>query len=141
MLSSLADTTIKQYNFVQWQFCKQANLNPFNSYSDSVIFNFLNNQFEHGAAYGSLNIHRSALALLLNRDLGSNRLIKRFFKGIYRLRPALPKYVATWDPQKVLDHVAQWKPHDSICLEKLTKKLTVLLALCTAHRAKTLSYI
>lgn len=144
MLSSLANNTIQQYNCTYklwWSYCNNLNLNPYTTRSETTVLSFLTNLFDQGAAYGSLNSHRSALALLLDCDLGNYKLIGRFFKGVYKLRPTLPKYLGTWDPQIVLNHIAHWKPHSEISLEKLTKKVTILLALCTAHRAQTFSLI
>lgn len=102
---------------------------------------FLTEQFNNGAAYGSLNSHRSALALLLGSNITADDQVKRLLKGVYKLRPALPKYTSTWDPQVVLNHVADWMPNRDLPLEKISKKLVVLLALSTGHRVQTLSLI
>lgn len=53
----------------------------------------------------------------------------------------MPKYASTWDPQIVLGHISEWAPNSQLNLDKLTKKLVVLLALCTAHRVQTFSLI
>lgn len=57
------------------------------------------------------------------------------------MRPSLPKYSHTWDPQKILDYIADWYPNTNLSIEKITKKLVILLSLCTAHRVQTLSLI
>lgn len=144
MLASLAQNTAQQYSCTYklwWSYCNNLNLNPYDTCSEPEVLSFLTNLYNQGAAYGTLNSHRSALSLLLNCDFGNNKLISRFFKGVYKLRPSVPKYIGTWDPQIVLNHIAQWKPHSDISIEKLSKKVTILLALCTAHRAQTLSLI
>ncbi|KAI8437596.1 hypothetical protein MSG28_011870 [Choristoneura fumiferana] len=74
-------------------------------------------------------------------NIGSNAYVKRLLKGAYKLRPSLPKYSHTWDPQRLLDYIADWYPNTSLTVEKITKKLVILLALCTAHRVQTLSLI
>lgn len=79
--------------------------------------------------------------MLLGDRLGAEEQIKRLLKGAYRLRPTVPKYVGTWDPKIVLDYIVNWYPNVSLPLEKITKKLAVLLALCTGHRAQTLSLV
>lgn len=143
MVASLSDNTVKQYNSsyrLWWTFCKSQNINPFNS-SLSPVMHFLSEQFNKGCSYGSLNTHRSALSLLLGDNIGSDEQIKRLLKGAYRLKPSNPKYTQTWDPQLVLNHVSEWFPNISLTLDKLTKKLVCLLALCTAHRVQTLSII
>lgn len=95
---------------------------------------FLTEQYNKGASYGSLNSHRSALSLLLGNDVGQNDLVKRLLKGVFKLKPSFPKYSGTWNPQVVLNHIKDWYPNLELSREKITKKLVVLLALCTAQR-------
>lgn len=102
---------------------------------------FLTEQFNNEAAYGSLNSHRSALSLLLGRNITSDDQVKSVLKGVYKLRPAVTKYTSTWDPQIVLNYVADWIPYRDLPLENITKKLVVLLALSTGHRVQSLSLI
>lgn len=142
-MASLSKNTLLQYNGTYklwWQFCCIRNQNPYEC-SLSNIMLFLTEQFNNGAAYGSLNSHRSALSLLLGSNITSDDQVKRLLKGVYKLRPALPKYTSTWDPQVVLNYVADWIPNRNLPLEKITKKLVVLLALSTRHRVQTLSLI
>ncbi|KAL0828822.1 hypothetical protein ABMA28_003733 [Loxostege sticticalis] len=70
-----------------------------------------------GSSYGTLNNHRSAISLISTNTIGQNDTIKRFFKGVFRLNPCFP------------------------CLQDLTKKLVILLALATGQRIQTLSLI
>lgn len=71
--------------------------------------------------------------------------MKRLTKGAYKFKPTRPKYTYTWDPQLVLNYVAERFPNLSLSLKKkkkkITKKLIILLALCTAHGVQTLSLI
>lgn len=143
MLASLAKNTLSQYSVTYklwWQFCTNVNTDPYISSLPSVL-TFLTDQFNEGAAYGTLNNHRSALSLLFGNDLGSDEQIKRLMKGVFKSRPTLPKYSFTWDPQIVLDYISQWTPNKDLTLTKITKKLVILLALCTARRVQTLSLI
>lgn len=50
---------------------------------------------------------RLAVALLHGPEIGEDARLKRFFKGIFRLRPPRPKYDITWDPEIVLSHLRQ----------------------------------
>lgn len=134
---------MKQYEVsfrLWWQFCTQNNIDIFNPPLTSVA-TFLVEVFQKGASYGSINCHRSALSLLLGNNIGSDELIKRLLKGIYKQKPPRPKYINTWDPQQVLNLVSCWHPNSSLSLEKITKKLSILLALCTGQRVQTLSLI
>lgn len=142
-LASLSENTLKQYNVslrLWWEFCNNKHLDYFTS-SITSILQFLTGEFNNkGSSYGTMNSHRSALSLLWP-EIGSDARIKRLLKGVFRLRPNVPKYNSTWDPQVVLSLVSTWFPNTELPLEKLTKKLVILLALCTAHRVQTLSLI
>lgn len=143
MLSSLSDSTIKQYNTslkLWWQYCTVNNIDAFEP-SKTSILTFLTTQFNNGCAYGSLNSHRSALSAFVGNNIGSDECVKRLLKGAYKLRPTRPKYSGTWDPQLVLNHISAWFPNTELSLEKITKKLVISLAICTAHRVQTLSLI
>lgn len=143
MLASLSDNTVQQYGVcykLWWQYCHDNNIDIFEG-SVSHSISFLTEQFDKGASYGTLNSHRSALSLFLGNNLASNDSVKRLLKGVFKLRPSLPKYSSTWDPQLVLGYISQWFPNTELSLEKLTKKLVILLALCTAHRVQTFSVI
>lgn len=143
MLASLSDNTKKQYSTsykLWWQFCLIKKIDCFESTVAEVI-SFLTTEFNKGASYGSLNSHRSALSLLLGNNIGSDECIKRLLRGAYKLKPSRPKYTHTWDPQLVLNLVSKWYPNRDLDLSQLTKKLVILLALCTAQRVQTLSLI
>lgn len=143
MLASLSENTIKQYDtcLKKWfLFCTAHDIGLFEESVPNILI-FLTEQFQAGAQYGTLNSCKSALSLILGTQIANDDRIKRLFKGIFRLRPPLPKYHCTWDTSLVLDHLAQWYPNQALSLEKITKKLVTLLALITAHRVQTLSKI
>lgn len=110
-------------------------------YDVKNILRFLTEQFDKGAAYGSINCYRSALSLVLGSELGIDPRIKRFCKGVSKQRPPKPKYNVTWDPSKVLDHLCQWPSNEQLSLKQLSLKLVTLLALTTGQRMQTLSLI
>ena len=143
MIASLTKTTLKQYNSglkLWWVFCVRNNWNIYTK-SIPMVLKFLGDQYEKGASYGTLNCIRSALALILSPDLGTDYQIKRFFKGVQHLRPNCPRYNCIWDPSTVLRYLSLLFPNENISLELLTQKLATLLALITAHRVQTLSLI
>ncbi|XP_044598764.1 uncharacterized protein LOC123274984 [Cotesia glomerata] len=98
-------------------------------------------EYNQGATHGTLNSFRSAIALIFGPNLGENPEIKRFFKGVSKLKPPRPKYDCIWDPGLVLDLLKKWGPNDKVNLEKLSLKVVSLLALVTGHRMQTLSLI
>lgn len=142
MLSSISNSTLKQYlpSIVDWT--KYCNLNNLNIYSPSIsdVIIYLTKKFHEGLSYGSLNSLRSALSLLVGSHLGTDSGIRRLFKGFYKLRPTAPKYNSTWDVSILLNYIEN-KYCDSNNLLINTKKTVSLLALATGQRAQTISLI
>lgn len=97
--------------------------------------------FNKGASYQTLNCHRSALSLIIGSHIGNDDRIKRWFKGVFKMRPFGPKYSSTWDPAMVLSYLQKFYPLEDLDLEKLTKKTIMLLALTTGQRVQTLGSI
>lgn len=140
--SSISDSTAKQYNVglkLWWQFCQEKNNNVFNV-TVPLVLEFLSIRFERGASYGSLNSYRSAISQIASPEVAQDYRLKRFFKGVYGLRPNLPKYAATWDPSNVLIYIKTLS-NEEISLEILAQKLAVLLALTTGQRIQTFANI
>lgn len=143
MINSLSSNTVSQYNVAIKKWFIFCQLNNLDYYDVSVreILKFLTDQFQEGASYGTLNSFRSALSLIIGKDRCNCDSITRFFKGVFKMKPCFPKYSFTWDPNIVLEYLANIYPNDSITLEMLTKKLVTLLALSTGQRVQTLSVI
>nr|CAH7717093.1 unnamed protein product [Callosobruchus chinensis] len=140
-MASISQSTLKQYISglkLWWEFCASKNADPY-LVSAVQVLDFLTLQFHKGASYSSLNTYRSSLARIAP-DLSHDFRIHKFFKGVYMLRPAMPKYQNTWDPAVVLDYTRNLKNSD-ISLNILSKKLITLLALATGQRLQTLASI
>ncbi|XP_039764889.1 uncharacterized protein LOC120637233 [Pararge aegeria] len=143
MLASLAESSIKQYDvsIKKWfVHCTRYSINMFEA-SVPEVLNFLTSLFNGGSQYGTLNSCRAALSLILDSNITRDNRIERFFKGVFRLRPPLPRYNVTWDTSRVLDYLAKNYPNESLSLKKLSYKCVTLLALTTTHRVQTLSKI
>ena len=145
LLASWRSSTTKNYNSswrVWEQWCVQSSTNPI-SPSLSDILNFLAYQFHQGKQYRSLNCYRSALSSVLapieGFDIGRHPLVCRILKGVFQLRPPKAKYTAFWSVEQVLNHLASWGDNQSLPLQKLTWKLAMLLALCSASRTSDLT--
>ena len=59
-------------------------------------------------------------------------------KGVFRSRPPIPRYEATWDVQVVLSHLASFAPVNQLDLKSLTHKLVMLVALVSAQRMQSI---
>lgn len=143
LISSLAPSTLKQYDtaFKKWFiFCNKVGQDPLTVTTNYLLI-FLKQEFDKGAAYGTLNSTRSALALIASNNISTHPLLKRFFKGLFRMRPSRPKYNETWNIDPVLTEIKKLHPVETLKLQQLTEKLAMLLALSTGHRIQTLSKI
>lgn len=143
VMSSMSSNTLNQYSSSiksWWLFCKNNNITVYEPSIEKVL-SFLTLKFNQGASYSSLNTHRSALSVILDKNLTLNDCINRFLKGAYRLRPPNPKYSSTWDTNVVLNHLSKLYPYESISLVDLSYKVCTLLAIASAQRMQTLSLI
>lgn len=141
-MASITNSTIKQYNSglkLWWEFCKHENKNIL-SVSVPHVLKFLTLYFNKGASYGTLNSYKCAIAQIAGLDFANDFRLKRFFKGVFNLRPNRPRYNETWNPAIVLNYIKAF-PIDNISLKKLTYKLAALLALSTGQRVQTLANI
>ena len=59
-------------------------------------------------------------------------------KGVFQLRPALPKYNVTWETDTVLNYLRKLSPVRVLNLKRLTFKLVMLIALLTGQRCQTI---
>ncbi|KAJ8983153.1 hypothetical protein NQ317_016252 [Molorchus minor] len=143
MVNSISKSTLQQYcgTFRKWwAYCMQQKIDVYTVTVGSVIF-FLKEIFSTKVSYATLNSHKSALALILDISNSDDILIKRFLKGAFRERPSFPRYNETWDPFIVLNYIKEWYPLKNLSLEKLVKKLVVLIALASGQRIQTISKI
>ena len=63
----------------------------------------------------------------------------RFLKGVFELKPSLPRYSSIWDVRVVLEHLRTLGPPTQLELKALTKKTTMLLCLLKGYRCQTLT--
>jgi len=145
LISSLSSSSIKQYDvhLKEWiSYCSKETISPY-KFNIEELLNYLQQQFDKGLSYSSLNTCRSALSLI-SQDvdgypIGQHPITKRFMKAVYKKRPNNVKYKSLWDPSPVLQFLEQMFPLETLTLEKLTLKLVVLLSLATGHRVQTFS--
>ena len=92
--------------------------------------------------YSSLNTARSALSVIIephNRiSFGKHLLVQRFMKGVFRLRPTLPKYTFTFDATVVLQYLKQMEL-DKLSLKGFSLKSAMIICLLSAQRDQVLA--
>lgn len=104
------------------------------------LMSFLKVLFDEQLSYSSINAARSAVSSFsLHKKvlLGSHPLISRFLKGVFNLRPALPKSSVTWDTAIVLNFLKKWHPARNLDLLQLSVKVVILCLLVTGQRGQT----
>lgn len=144
IMASWREGTQKQYhNYLsQWQrFCLQRGIDCFNAEVKQGI-DFLAYLFEKGLSYSAINTARSALSLILKSQdgitFGENRLVCRFLKGVFEIKPTIPKYSKIWDVGQVLTYLQSLNLNAEMSLKQLTHKLVMILALLTGQRCQTI---
>ena len=65
-------------------------------------------------------------------------LVSRLMKGIFNLRPAVPKYLKTWEVSVVLKYEISLSPAPLLSLKRLTLKLVMIMAKIKASRTDLL---
>lgn len=141
LLASLGENTWKQYagTIKLWvNFCHETETDIYEA-SANRILEFSQRRYGLGASYGTLNSMRSAISLILTNDVTNDRIIARFFKGIFRLKPMKPRYNETWDVGVVLTFIKNLYPLESLNTQQLSERLVTQLALGTVHRVQTFS--
>ena len=103
---------------------------------------FLSELFSRCLSYSSINTARSALSSILSWDnnptpFGQLPIAKCFMKGIYELRPALPRYCSTWSIKTVFDHLRAQKPPSLLHLKDLSHSVAFLLSILSGQRCQT----
>ena len=145
LLSSWRRGTAKQYSSYQlrWEsFCKSHSINMFNCDVEKGI-EFLALLFKSGLGYSSINSARSALSQIITLkdgvSFGQHPLVCRFMKGIFELRPSLPKYSHIWDVSVVLDYIRNYHPLSELNLKQLTLNTVMLACLLSGQRCQSIS--
>ena len=89
-----------------------------------------------------MNTTRSSLSTLINIDGVPNiqhPVITRFLKGVFNIKPALPKYTFTWDVGIVIIYISKIEANG---LKYLSQKLATLLVFMFGQRCgETLSVL
>ena len=145
LASSWRNKTKSTYEslFKRWDsWCQERNRDPIRG-PIADIMNFLAGLFEQGYQYRSVNSYRSAISSVHEKvdgeEVGKHPLVSRMMKGIFNERPPQPKYDSMWNVEAVLRWFKEEGPTDSLSLQDLTIKTTMLLALTRPCRGADLA--
>ena len=146
IMSAWRKSTTTQYDgyIRKWTcYATERGVSPVSPALNDVI-EFLTTLFHAGLGYSSLNTARSALSTYIcceGVSIGAHPFIKKFMKGVFQLRPALPRNTVTWDTDIVINFLRTLSPVRRLDFKKLTFKFVTLLALLSGQRCQTLHAI
>ena len=78
------------------------------SVDEVVVLEFLTALFNEGGCFSSVKLPKSALSSVLYKDdltIGNFVSIERFMKGIFEIRPPMPRYLFIWFVNIVLNYL------------------------------------
>ena len=100
-----------------------------------MCLDFFVTLYEDSLSYSSINTAKSVISTI-HASCGSSNTVSRFLKGVFNMRPALPRYTCTFDVKIVLDFLEQIQLKD-VQLKLLSTKLCLLFLLLSAQRVQT----
>ena len=110
--------------------------------SISEAVKFLAHLYKLSLGYSAICVARSVLSSYLNIadvvDFGQHKMVNCFMKGVFELKPVLPKYSHSWNVDIVLNFLECYAPNDKLTLKELSHKLVMHLALLTGQRCQTI---
>ena len=146
VFASWRKNTRSRYDGVlkKWEeFCLRRGENPLFTSIGNVL-NFMAERFEEGLGYSSACAARSALNPLVSieggGDLTNHPLVSRFVKGVFHLRPPLPRYSEVWDVGMVITYVRGLGRNECMSLRDLTLKTVAILSIVTSQRVSSVAY-
>ena len=116
-------------------------IDPFCS-SVASVADYLTELLKQGKSYRTINSHRSAISAfhppIGGVRVGQHELICKVVGACFNANPPQPRYVVTWDVDKVLDYIHMLGDNSTLSNKCLTLKLSMLLALSSAGRCSDL---
>ena len=122
-------------------FCHKRKIDPYNCKFDNGI-EFLSQLYKKGEKYGYIAAARSALSAVLQKEenttFGKDPRVTKFLKGVFRLKPQLPRYTEIYDPDVILIFLETFPENKHLMLETLVKKVATLMMLLSGQRGQTM---
>ena len=119
-------------------FCREGGTDTISTSVDQPI-EFQNKIFESGVEYSSKGTARSSLSSVLIMDngifFGKHPFVQQFMESIFNLWPALPRQLAAWDSDIILDCLSSLE-YD-LPLQDLSEKLVILFCFLSGERKQT----
>ena len=147
LLASWAPKTQANYNtyISKWlKYCSTEGISDQYMASYYQAMSFLSSMFyEEKGKYGTIAVGRSALSSILPKVNGQtfakDERVSRVIKRIFKLRPSLPKYIVTYNPDIILQYMDSLPTNNLLSMDLLTKKFCTFLCLLNGQRSQTIS--
>ena len=147
MLNCRRNSSNKLYNtYIRkwWQFCQESGADPISPTIPNVLefLQCLREEPGNNRGYSAICTARSALSSFLilpnGQNLGDNKFVKQFIKGVYNMNPPSTRYTRIWDPATLLAILVEppWIPFTEMTLELLVQKLIFLILIITGQRGQ-----
>lgn len=141
---SWKESTSGKYNscLKKWfDYCGKLGVSPATPAVEHIIA-FLTEQFEEGKSYQTILGYRSAINTIATvehySDICQHPLMHRFIRGVFNIRPPLPKYTKIWDVSIVLSYIRQLGDNEVMPMLKLSMKVATLLMLLSGKRCNSI---
>ena len=125
-------------------FCHKRQADPLCATTETGI-EFLTEYFNTGVGYSAVNSARSALSSLIKPlhgiPFGKDPLVSRLLRGVFNIRPALPRYVTTWNVSKVFQYLEKQQALVNYDLKAVSHRVAMLLCLTTGQCDQTIKYL
>ena len=115
-------------------FCQRHGSEPLTP-TETITVDFLTDMYNSGYGYSAINTARAAVSGI--NSTGSHPLVCRYMRGVFNLRPSIPRYTHIWDVSIVLNYL-RTLPAVELNLHMLSVKLVTPCALTAGQRCQTL---
>ena len=148
VINGWSEGTKRQYTTPIQEFvgyCSERCLDPFSATVNDVAEYLVKSFKSSSNGYSALGTRRSAISAFLpplnGLPIGNHPIIKKVMKGIFKLRPAIPRYTETYDINQVLNYLKTLGDNNNISIKDLTYRLSTLLCILSGQRGQTLASI
>jgi len=74
-------------------------------------------------------------------DFASIPIVKRFMRGVFQLRPSLPRYKSVWNVHSVFNFIRNQQRVEDLSLKTITIRLIFHLCLLSGQRRQTIQVL
>lgn len=115
--------------------------------TQNEVLNFLSVFFAgNSVGFSAMNTARAAVSAITipidghGQPPGSMPEVRRMMRGVFNIKPSLPRYTQTWDVKLLLDHLRNFRL-TSITMKDLVSKLATMFMLFSGQRLATIQSV